>query len=308
MAANSGSASGLAFGEYSMKARRPAIFASLVGVAVILCVTAYARYRPVYDWLSFSAWKLIEAKGHGGQYFDVKDASIYYETYGAGPPVLVLHGGLGSIESMSHQIEALAKSHLVIAVDSRGHGRSTDSNTQLSYKVMADDMSNLLDHLQIDRADVVGWSDGGIIGLDLAMRYPQRVRRLVAIGANYDVDGLKDSHLDESKAPKAPLTYRLFLRNSASWPALYRKVITMWKTQPHYSLDDLSHIKAPTLIMAGQFDIIKPEHTAQLAKAISGSQEITIPNATHSGPIDKPEIVNTNILKFLDGQSGGRAE
>ena len=126
-------------------------------------------------WLAFYAWKVGAGKAHGGQYFNAGDVSIYYETYGAGPPVLVLHGGLGSIEGMSYQIRALAKSHFVIAADSRGHGRSTDLNAPLSYSLMSDDMSKLLDHLQIGLVDVVGWSDGGIIGLDLAIRHPERI-------------------------------------------------------------------------------------------------------------------------------------
>ena len=136
----------------------------------------YAIDGPMQRWLAFYVWKFGAGKTHGGQYFNSNDVSIYYETYGAGPPVLVLHGGLGSIEGMSYQIRALAKSHFVIAADSRGHGRSTDSDAPLSYSLMSDDMSRLLDHLQIDRVDVVGWSDGGIIGLDLAIRRPERIK------------------------------------------------------------------------------------------------------------------------------------
>jgi pimeloyl-ACP methyl ester carboxylesterase len=260
----------------------------------------------VHRWLGFYVWKFIAGKAHGGQYVNANDASIYYETYGAGPPVLVLHGGLGSIEGMSYQIRALAKSHFVVAADSRGHGRSTDSNAPLSYSLMSDDMSKLLDHLRIGRVDVVGWSDGGIIGLDLSMRYPNRIRKLVAISANYDVDGLRESPTLGSEVPRAPLRYRLLARDPAYWSTLYRKVTTMWRTQPHYTLNDLGEITSPTLIMAGQFDIIKPEDSAQLANAISGSQEVIIQGATHAVPIEKPEIVNRHILEFLDKQEGIR--
>jgi pimeloyl-ACP methyl ester carboxylesterase len=200
---------------------------------------------------------------------------------------------------MSQQIRALSKSHFVIAADSRSHGRSTDSNAPLSYSVMSDDMSKLLDHLQIGRVDIVGWSDGGIIGLDLAMRRPERIRRLVAIGANYDVDGIVESALDP-KIPPAPLGYKLFAPDPAHWPVLYHKVNTMWRTQPHYTLDDLGHIKAPTLIMAGEFDVVKREHTAQLASAIPGSQRVIVEGATHTMPIDKSEVINGYILRFLD--------
>jgi pimeloyl-ACP methyl ester carboxylesterase len=260
----------------------------------------FATDGRMHKWLAFHAWKLSAGKTHGGQYFNGNDVSIYYETYGAGPPVLVLHGGLGSIEGMSYQIRALAKSHFVIAADSRGHGRSTDSSAPLSYSLMSDDMSKLLDHLQIGRVDIVGWSDGGIIGLDLAIRHPERVKRLVAISANYDVDGIVDSPTLDSEVPPAPLRYKLFAPDPAHWPVFYRKVINMWRTQPNYTLNDLGHIKAPTLIMAGEFDIVKREHSAQLAKAIPGSREFIVEGATHTVPNDKPEIVNGHILRFLD--------
>jgi pimeloyl-ACP methyl ester carboxylesterase len=245
---------------------------------------------------------LFSGKARAGHYANVNGVSIYYETYGAGQPVLVLHGGLGSIEGMSYQIRALAKAHLVVAADSRGQGRSTDTDAPLSYSSMADDMSNLLDQLKIDRADVVGWSDGAIIGLDLAIRYPARVRRLVAISANYNVDGIPQDSTAEIEVPLVPIRYRILAKNPAYWPIIYRKVVTMWRTQPNYTLDDLGHIKAPTLIMAGEFDIIKREHTAQLSKAIPGSQELIIMGATHTVPTDRPETVNHHILDFLNNE------
>ena len=160
--------------------------------------------------------------------------------------------------------------------------------------------SGLRDHLRIDRVDVVGWSDGGIIGLDLAMRHPERIRRVIAISANYDVDGVPAGDIPSGEVvPRVPLRYRLFAPNPAHWPVLYRRVVTMWRTQPQYTLTDLGHIRAPTLIMAGEFDLIKREHTDQLAKAIPGSHESIIDGATHSLPVEKPEIVNSKILSFF---------
>jgi pimeloyl-ACP methyl ester carboxylesterase len=273
---------------------------ALVSIAAMLGAAIYATDRPVHSRLGFYVWKFISGKAHGGQCANINNVCIYYETYGAGPPVLVLHGGLGSIEGMSYQIMALATSHFVVAADSRGHGRSTDSNVPLSYSLMSDDMLKILDRLQIHRVDVVGWSDGGIIGLDLAMRHPERIRKLVAISANYDVGGLLVSPTLATEIPRAPLSYKLFAPDPAHWPALYRRVVTMWQTEPHYTLNDLGHIRAPTLVMAGERDIIKREHTDQLAKAISGSQEVIIEGGTHAVPFEKPELVNSNILRFLD--------
>jgi pimeloyl-ACP methyl ester carboxylesterase len=273
---------------------------TLAGFPVISCAIFYTVDETAHRWSQFYIWKLLSGKAHGGQHVPVNDINIYCETFGAGPPVLVLHGGLGYIEDMSFQIRALAKSHFVIAVDSRGHGRSTDANAPLSYSQMSDDMVKVLDHLKVDRVDVVGSSDGGIIGLDLAMRHPERVRRLVAISANYDPGGL--GYVPSvGEVPRAGLRYWLLAPDPGRWPALYRKVITMWRTQPQYTLSDLGHIKAPTLVMAGEHDTIKREHTDQLVSAIPGSHESIIAGATHSVPTEKSEIVNSKILSFLDG-------
>jgi pimeloyl-ACP methyl ester carboxylesterase len=282
-----------------MKRKAAIALATLAGLVAIVCATFYAVDEPMRRWGQFYLWKAFSGKAHGGQHIRVDDVSIFCETFGAGPPVLVLHGGLGYIEDMSFQIMALAKSHFVIAVDSRGHGRSTGANGPLSYSLMSDDMVKVLDSLKIDRADAVGWSDGGIIGLDLAIRHPERIRRLVAISANYNPDGLGYTP-SVGEVPRIALRYWLLAPNPAQWPDLYRNVIAMWRTQPQYTLNDLGHIKAPTLIMAGEYDLIKREHTNQLTKAIPGSHESIIAHATHLVPIEKPDIVNSEILNFLD--------
>jgi pimeloyl-ACP methyl ester carboxylesterase len=261
-----------------------------------------ATNLPMRGWLSFHVYRSI-AGNTQRQYFGLNGVRLYYETYGRGSPVLVLHGGLGSIEDMRYQIRALAKSHFIVAPDSRGHGRSADANAPLSYSLMSDDVLRLVDHLNLQRVDVVGWSDGAIIGLDLAMRHPERVRRLVAISANFDVEGLAASPEAtdpvDAQVPRAPLRYRMLAPDPAHWPAIYRKVVEMWHTQPQYTVDDLGHIEAPTLVVAGEFDIIKRDHTDQLAKAISDSQEIIIKGAGHNVPLEKPKIVNSAILHFL---------
>jgi pimeloyl-ACP methyl ester carboxylesterase len=251
--------------------------------------------------LFFLLWDLRYPRGNGGHRIAVDGVTIYYETFGGGPPVLVLHGGLGSLVEMRYQIESLARNHLVIAPDSRGHGRSTDSPDPLSYAEMAEDMRALLDRLAIRRADIVGWSDGGIIGLTLALRYPARVGRLVVIGANFDPTGLVSLPPPGSPVPPAPRLYRWTAPDPAHWPALYRKVAAMWRTQPHYALQELGTIGSPTLVMAGEFDAIRRAHTDALAAAIPGAQEYIIPGATHRAPQTHPAAVNARILAFLDG-------
>ena len=281
------------------------IFSGIVVFGFVLGVVFYGLNRETAGKLGFYAWKLCSTEAHGGQYTDINGIRLYYETYGSGQPVLVLHGGTRSLEDMRYQIAALAAERFVVAPDSRGHGRSSDTDAPLSYGLMADDMLKLLDRLKIDRVDVVGWSDGGIIGLDLAIHHPERIRRLVAIGANYDVNGLTHPPVLTNGPPRPPWLYSHYAPDPGHWPELYRKVVTMWQTQPHYSMDELGRIEAPALIIAGEFDAIKREHTDRLAEAIPGAQEVIIMGATHFVAVEKPSVINAEILRFLDAQAPG---
>ena len=251
----------------------------------------------------FYLWKAASGKAHGGERAAINGVSIYYETYGKGPPVLLLHGGTAFLETMHNQITDLASDHLVIAPDSRGHGRSTDGVGPLHYAQMTDDMVALLDRLHIAKADVVGWSDGGIIGLDMAMRYPNRVGRLVTIGANFDVAGL--THPGEQVSPDDPGFkplgdfYRGISPTPAHWPVIFGKIVQMWRTEPHYTLADLARIKSPVLVIAGEHDAIRREHTDALAHAIPGARESIIPGADHLAPLFDPKPVDTAIRQFL---------
>jgi len=274
-----------------------------LGLSVLALTIAGAvagMYTESNGKLWFLLWSLLSRGWNGGDRIAVGDVTIYYETFGSGPPVLVLHGGLGSLVDMRYQIESLAKNHRVVAPDSRGQGRSTDSAAPLSYVDMAEDMRAVLDRLAISRADVVGWSDGGIIGLTLALRYPARVGRLVVIGANFDPSGLVNLPSPEPSVPPTPRRYSWTAPDPAHWPVLYRKVTGMWRTQPHYTLQELGTIRSPTLVMAGEFDVIRRAHTDVLAASIPGAQEYIIPGASHRAPESHAEAVNARILTFLD--------
>jgi len=272
----------------------------IAGLAATLCALLYTLHRGADGNREFYAWEANSGQAHGSGRADINGVRIYYKTYGTGRPVLVLHGGGGFIEQLQHQIRALAANRFVVALDSRGHGRSTDSAAPLSYAQMADDTLKLLDELGIHKADIVGWSDGGIIGLDLAMHHPERIRRLVAIGANYDVDGLIYKPVFNGKIPAIPDVYKRNAADPAHWSVFYEKLIAMQQTQPHYSIDELNKIKAPTLVIAGEFDAIRRKHTDQLAKAIPAGREIIIEGGTHGVPLERPEAVNSHILSFLD--------
>ncbi len=221
--------------------------------------------------------------------------------------MLVLHGGLAALETMHYQISDLAADHLVIAPDSRGHGRSTDAPGPLHYDQMADDTVVLMDRLHIARADVVGWSDGGIIGLDLALRYPRRVGRLVAIGANFDVAGLVDPNPPKPSEPIIASLggfYRRISPTPGHWPAFYDKVTAMWAREPHFALADLTAISAPVLVIAGEHDAIRRDHTDALARAIPGARELIIAGADHARAADRAPAGGSGDPRLPQTESG----
>src|SRR5262249_52741912 len=156
----------------------------------------------------------------------------------------------------------------------------------LTYAAMGDDMIKLMDTMHIAKADVVGWSDGGIIGLDLAMKHPDRVRRLVAIGANYDVKGLDPKvfatgFFDQQARDVKPF-YDAVAPDPKHFPVLLKKIEHMIATEPHYTLAELGHIRAKTAIVAGEHDLILRPHTDALAHAVPDAKEIIVPGASHA--------------------------
>jgi pimeloyl-ACP methyl ester carboxylesterase len=281
------------------------ILLSVVVVALAGAVFGFVQIdRSNFGIPRFYAWRTLGGAFHGSHRANVNGISLYYETYGQGPPVLVLHGAGAFLETMHYFISGLAPTHTVIAVDSRGQGRSTDGPGPLTYAAMGDDMIKLMDTLHIQQADVVGWSDGGIDGLDMAMKHPDRVRRLVAIGANYDAAGVDPKALSGNFIAQAAAEVKPFYDRVAPdpghFPVIMKKIQTMITTEPHYTLADLRRVRARTLIIAGEHDMILRRHTDALAGAIPGAKEIIVPGASHFGPLEMPEAYNAMVVKFLD--------
>lgn len=279
----------------------------LPGIAALLVLAGLGFWvvnRSASGIPAFYVWKSFSSAAHGGERAELNGISLYYETFGdpEAPPVLVLHGGTGFIESMHYQISALAPAHFVVAPDSRAHGRSTDTDAPLGYRQMADDMLALMDRLGIERADIVGWSDGGIIGLILAMENPERIRRVVAIGANYNVAGLSRLPPEDASALDESAAHDFYVNvapDPARWPVFAGKVLEMWRTQPDYEAADLAKIAAPVLVMAGERDSIKRSHTEEMAASIPSGRLDIVEDASHFAPLEKPERVNDAILAFL---------
>jgi pimeloyl-ACP methyl ester carboxylesterase len=235
------------------------------------------------------------AAGHTFMHDGVK---LYYEVYGVGEPLLLIHGNGGSIADMRHQIAHFRRRYRVIAMDSRDQGRSSDSPDTLTYEKMADDLAALLDHLKVGPANVVGWSDGGIEALLLGIRHPGRVKKLVSMAANLDPSdrALRSDVLDLIKNMMAAVPPAA--RNT---PAGRRelKVTGMMLEQPNIPLAALERITAPTLILAGDHDVIVDEHTLDIYHHIPNSQLAIFPNALHTIPVDDPATFNAVVDRFL---------
>jgi pimeloyl-ACP methyl ester carboxylesterase len=232
---------------------------------------------------------------------------MYYEVHGAGRRVLLLlHGGAGNGEQFFQQVPAFEKHFRVIVPDMCAQGRTSDRPGPLTYHAMAEDVVALMDKLHVRQFDLMGWSDGGNVGIDIAIHHSRRIRHLVTFGANFAPDGLQDTDV----AWNDTATWTAFGDGmKEGWSKLspdtsdYRdamtKIIAMWRTEPHFSTRDLASIRAKTMICAGDHDVIRREHTDALARAIPHAVEWIVPDASHSAMMEKPDEVNARVLGFL---------
>lgn len=235
---------------------------------------------------------------HGG-------ARIWFGAYGEGPPVFLLHGGLGHGGNFAHQVPTLVQAgRRVIVVDSRGHGRSTRDGRAYGYDLMAADLAAVMDHLGIARAPLVGWSDGACVALALARRAPERVGSVFFFGCNVDPSGTRE--LDFSN----PLLGRCIGRHRRDYAALsatpddfepfMAAVGHMQSTQPNYSAADLAAIAVPVHVVQAEHDeFIRPEHARYLADTIPGATFQMLPGVSHFAPLQRPELFNAAVLDFL---------
>jgi pimeloyl-ACP methyl ester carboxylesterase len=229
---------------------------------------------------------------------------LYYAEIGHGSPVVVLHGGLANSDYLGSQVQALAARHRVIVVDSRGHGRSTRDDQPFGYDLMTDDVVALLDRLKIQKANIVGWSDGAIIGLDMAMRHPARVGRIFAFGANTQTSGLKEGF---DKNPvfaaymvRARQEYARLSPTPDQYDAFQEQIGKMWENQPNWTDAQLRTIRSPVLVVDGDHDEgIKREHTEYIARTIPGARLLILPNLSHFAFLQDPVLFNTEMLDFL---------
>ena len=234
----------------------------------------------------------------------VNGIEIYYAEYGAGQPVILLHGGLANSDYWGNLIPALAPRYRVIVMDSRGHGRSTRDAQPYGYDLMASDVVGLMDYLKIQKADVVGWSDGAIIGLDLAMNHPDRIDRLFAFAANVTLAGLKDG-FDKNPTfaafiERAGEEYKKNSPTPDDYDAFLTQIGGMWASQPNWSAADLARIRTPVMIADGEHDeAIRRDHTELMAKEVPGAKLLILPGVSHFAMLQNPAEFNAAVLGFL---------
>ncbi|MBK6964989.1 MAG: alpha/beta hydrolase [Bacteroidales bacterium] len=237
---------------------------------------------------------------HTGEFYLIRGISLYVEEYGKGEPLLLLHGNGGSIANFACQIPYFEKKYHVIAVDSRAQGQSADSGDSLSFEMMADDFSVLLDSLHVDSCYVLGWSDGGINGLMLAMRHPEKVKKLAITGANLWPDTTAINPVDYNWMASA---YEELGRQQQT-PDIKntRKLILLDLTEPHITKGQLQKIQCPTLVIGGDRDIILTEHTVCIARSIPDSYLWIIPGSGHATLVDFKDQFNKEVGNFFNTQ------
>ena len=238
-------------------------------------------------------------------YVDANGVHTYYEEHGSGDPLLLLHGGLADASAFALQTPAFAERYQVFVPDRRGHGQTPDVEGPISYDLMADDTIAFMDAVGTGPGHLVGWSDGGDVGLIVAIKRPDLVRKLVLMGANFSADGLMPEAAaaftpdsDTSIVPVMRDMWREHAVDPERFEAVLDKMRHCWfdyATPPA----DLARIAAPTLVMAGDDDIARFEHTIELLETIPDAQLAVIPGASHLAPIEKPELVNQLVLDFL---------
>jgi pimeloyl-ACP methyl ester carboxylesterase len=256
---------------------------------------------------------------------EVNGPRLYYETRGTGEPLILLHGSLMTIELMGGYLRELSRTRRVIAVELQGHGRTPDVDRPLRYELMADDVAALLDELDLEQADVFGYSTGAAVALQLALRHPGRVRRLIAASVSYRGDGLHpefgaevggEAALAELEDSPYHRAYRAVAPDPSAWPTLVGKVLELDARPQDWPAEEIATIAAPVMLIAADNDIVRLEHTVELYHLLGGgipgdlrglpaSWLAVVPGTTHAGMQERAPLVAPMITAFLDGESKG---
>jgi len=248
----------------------------------------------------------VQAKGH----LPIRESQIYFETSGDGEPLLLLHGGFGTVEDFAFQTPELAKHFKVVAFERPGHGRSADDGEPFSFNRMTDYTIDFMDSLGLKAANLVGWSDGAAVALLVAIARPDLVKRIVSVGGFFDTGNLSARDRDWLKAA-TPESFRKAVPEvvkrydevspdgPAHFPTVFEKIVRMWLNEPNIRKEELAKIAVPTLVMAGDRESMPQEHTLELFRSIKDSQLCILPGSTHFLLSENPVAANRAILEFL---------
>lgn len=244
-------------------------------------------------------------EGGAGAYVDNDGAHIWHASFGSGAPVILLHGGMGHSGNWGHQVQPLvAAGHQVVVVDSRGHGRSSRDERPYSYELMASDVFAVMDALGLANAAVVGWSDGACIGMIMADRAPERVSGVFFFACNMDPSGTLPfvaTPVIDRCFGRHVKDYARLSATADSFDAFADAVGLMQRTQPNYTAADLARISVPVASALGESDeFITREHAEYLARSIAGAELVILPGVSHFAPLQRPEVFNGAVLRFLE--------
>jgi pimeloyl-ACP methyl ester carboxylesterase len=276
-------------------------FTFLIGLLAGLMFVGAANAEP--QWLKLPPTPTLPQAAKSG-YAPVNGIKIWYAVFGHGKPVLLLHGGLANSNYWGNQVPALAKKYEVIVLDSRGHGRSTRDDKPYGYDLMASDVIAVLDYLKIPKVALVGWSDGAILGLDIAIHHPERLSKLFAFAANSDPSGVADiskSDVFNAYIARAEKEYEKLSATPTQYSAFLDQIGKMWASQPNWTADDLKKITTPTWVVDADHDeAIKRENTEFIAANIPNAGLLLQPEVSHFSFLQDPAQFNEEVLHFLD--------
>ena len=271
-------------------------------LSLLAVLGSVAAARADQQWLTLPPTPSLP-KPAGSGYAPVNGIRVWYAAFGRGEPVLLLHGGLANSNYWGNQVPALAKSYRVIVVDSRGHGRSTHDERPYGYDLMASDVLGLMDFLKLPKAAVVGWSDGAILGLDIAIHHPERLSKLFAFAANSDPSGVANiaqSTVFNAYIARAEKEYQVLSATPTEYNSFLDQISKMWATQPNFTKAQLGAIKTPTWIVDADHDeAIKRENTEFMAAHIPGAGLLIQPEVSHFSFLQDPEQFTGDLLHFL---------
>lgn len=239
---------------------------------------------------------------------EVNQTRIYFAQFGKGPPVLLLHGGMGNSDFWGHQIVELAQNYLVTVMDTRGHGRSPVTSNAFGFAIFAKDVSALLDFLELSSVAVIGWSDGAITGLQFALSHDKRVSKLFTFGANVSPDGVipggSRSKVFSDYVKRCKDEYAKLSSKPDRWGQLVAGLGRMWRREPNFTKAQLGGIKIPVTIADAEHDeIIRRGHANFLAAAIPAAKLVMMPGVSHFAMLQSPKMFNEALLRFLNANS-----